>query len=58
MKERKNIFKEIKTEKKLPDEAKEELLSILESIKLNPEKKDLSGNTVFSKIKKLFRTKS
>lgn len=53
-----NIFKRIETEKELPNEAKDELVSNIESAKLAQELAELFGSEVFSALGSLFKTKS
>lgn len=51
-----NIFKRIETEKELPKEAKQEVVSNIESAKLAQELADLFGTELFSALGSLFRT--
>jgi hypothetical protein len=51
-----NIFKRIETEKELPKEAKEEVVSNIESAKLAQELTELFGTELFSVLGSLFKT--
>jgi hypothetical protein len=57
MKKKDNIFKELVTDKKLPEASKEELIADIEALKLASELVDLFGSKYLSVIEKLFKTK-